>query len=358
MKHANNFIAGQTILVTGGTGYIGSHCAVQLLDAGANVVLLDNLSNSKRQVVRRIETITKRRPEYVCGDVRDEKLLRAIFRNHKIDAVIHFAGLKSVSESENDPVLYYDNNLHGSLTLFREMDRAGVRRLVFSSSATVYGHQSNPQYHEAMATGPFNPYGQTKLMVEQVLRDIRNANPNWQIALLRYFNPVGAHISGLIGEDPCGVPNNLMPFIAQVAVGKRDFLSVYGGDYETPDGTAKRDYIHVDDLAEGHLAALRTIACNNELITVNLGTGKPVSVLEMIRSFELESDKQITYRIVGRRPGDLPEYYADPSLAKKILGWEARCDLHRMCRDVWRWQSANPLGYSTPDPAMPILLAA
>jgi UDP-glucose 4-epimerase len=195
-------------------------------------------------------------------------------------------------------------------------------------------------------------------MVEQVLRDIRNANPNWQIALLRYFNPVGAHISGLIGEDPCGVPNNLMPFIAQVAVGKRDFLSVYGGDYDTPDGTAKRDYIHVDDLAEGHLAALRTIACNNELITVNLGTGKPVSVLEMIRSFELESDKQITYRIVGRRPGDLPEYYADPSLAKKILGWEARCDLHRMCRDVWRWQSANPLGYSTPDPAMPIMLAA
>ncbi len=331
----------ETILVTGGTGYIGSHTAVQLINAGYKVVILDNLCNSKRDVINRLETITGVRPEFVVGDIRDRQLLRSVFNNHSISAVIHFAGLKAVGESVAMPLAYYDNNVSGSIVLFEEMARAGVKTLVFSSSATVYGDPASVPITEDFPLGATNPYGQSKLMVEHILRDLHQSDPSWKIALLRYFNPVGAHESGLIGEDPSGIPNNLMPFIAQVAVGKRATLQVFGNDYPTPDGTGVRDYIHVDDLAQGHLAAINALDQNPRLITVNLGTGQGYSVLDMIQAFEKASGKTIAYDIVARRPGDIAACYADPTRAKTLLGWQAQHGIDRMCADAWRWQSTS-----------------
>lgn len=336
----------KTILVTGGTGYIGSHTVVQLLNAGNKVVILDNLCNSNQGVLQRIENLTHKRPDFVEGDIRDRATLKRLFAQFSCDAVIHFAGLKAVGESEANPLKYFDNNVSGSITLFEEMLEANVHKLIFSSSATVYGNPGVVCYSESTPLKPINVYGQTKLMVEDILRALKKSNPEFQIALLRYFNPVGAHESGEMGEDPFGVPNNLMPFISQVAIGTRPQLKVYGNDYPTPDGTGLRDYIHVEDLAAGHLAALDHLSPNNSLITVNLGTGRPYSVLEVIKSFEKASGKQIPYEIVDRRPGDLAEYYADPSFAKQTLGWEAKLDLDRMCADSWRWQKNNPNGYS------------
>jgi UDP-glucose 4-epimerase len=334
------------ILITGGAGYIGSHTVVKLLEAGLSLVVVDNLSNSKSASIERIFKITGKKFDFIEGDIRDRLLLKNTFKNHSISAVIHFAGLKAVGESEMQPLKYYDNNVSGSVVLFEEMERAGIQTLVFSSSATVYGDPGYEQYREDTPLAPVNVYGKTKLMIEDVLRDIKRAQPNWSIALLRYFNPVGAHISGMIGEDPLGVPNNLMPFIAEVAVGKRKQLAVFGGDYPTPDGTGRRDYIHVDDLASGHLLALKKLIDHqNSFITINLGTGQSYSVLEVIRAFERVSGKPLPYEIVGARAGDLAEYYADPSLAKTILGWEAQLGIDRMCEDTWRWRSKNPNGY-------------
>lgn len=339
----------QTILVTGGTGYIGSHTAVQLLHAGHKVVILDNLCNSKREVVNRIERITGQRPEFILGDVRDREVLRSVFNTHKIDAVIHFAGLKAVGESVAEPLKYYDNNVSGSIVLFEEMARASVKTLVFSSSATVYGDPASVPIREDFPLGATNPYGQSKLIVEDILADFYKSDSSWSVARLRYFNPVGAHDSGLIGEDPSGIPNNLMPFVAQVAVGKRQKLAVFGNDYPTPDGTGVRDYIHVDDLAAGHLAALNALQ-KPRLLTVNLGTGRGYSVLEMIQAFEAASGKPVPYDIVARRPGDIAACYADPALAKALLGWEAKYGIERMCADTWRWQSMNPLGFQVTNP--------
>ena len=339
----------QTILVTGGTGYIGSHTVVQLLEAGAQVVILDNLCNSKREVINRIQNITARRPEFILGDIRDRATLRGLFNAHRIDAVIHFAGLKAVGQSVAEPLKYYDNNVSGSVVLFEEMARAGVKTLVFSSSATVYGDPHTVPIREDFPLGATNPYGQSKLMVEDILADLHEADPSWAVARLRYFNPVGAHVSGTIGEDPSGIPNNLMPFVAQVAVGKRAKLAVFGNDYPTPDGTGVRDYIHVDDLAAGHLAALNALQ-KPTLLTVNLGTGRGYSVLEMIKAFEAASNNPVPYDIVARRPGDIAACYADPSLAKALLGWEAQHDIDRMCADTWRWQSKNPLGFQATNP--------
>ena len=335
-----------TILVTGGTGYIGSHTVVQLLEAGNSVVILDNLCNSKREVVHRIKQITSQQPDLVIGDIRDRTTLRHLFANQRVDAVIHFAGLKAVGESVAQPLNYYDNNVSGSIVLFEEMARAGVRTLVFASSATVYGDPASVPIREDATRQATNPYGQSKLMVEAILADHYKAEPDWSIACLRYFNPVGAHASGLIGEDPNGIPNNLMPFIAQVAVGKRARLQVFGNDYPTPDGTGVRDYIHVDDLAAGHRAALQALQTPG-LLTVNLGTGRGYSVLEMIQAFETASGKPIPFDIIARRPGDIAECYADPAKAKQLLGWQAQHGIDRMCADTWRWQSMNPLGYPT-----------
>lgn len=327
-----------TILVTGGTGYIGSHTVVRLIEAGYEVLVLDNLSNSQKNVIDRIEKITVVRPDFEEADIRDRGTLRQIFGKYDISAVIHFAGLKAVGESAIKPLLYYDNNVSGTLILLEEMARASVKTMVFSSSATVYGDPGNTQYHECMPLKPVNVYGRTKLMVEDVLRDLKQSDDDWAIALLRYFNPVGAHKSGLIGENPNGIPNNLIPFIAQVAQGQREKLYVYGNDYPTPDGTGMRDYIHVDDLAQGHLAALSGLEKSKETITVNLGTGRAYSVLEMLAAFEKACGKRIPYEIVARRTGDLAEYFADPTLAKNVLGWVASKDIDEMCSDTWRWQ--------------------
>lgn len=341
-----NEISSQKVLVTGATGYIGSHTVVKLMNAGVTVVMVDNLSNSKSAVVERIKTITGLSPKFFRGDIRDRQFLRTVFNGSGIDAVIHFAGLKSVSESEAEPLKYYDNNVGGSIVLFEEMLLAGIKKIVFSSSATVYGAAPSVMYSENFPLAPINVYGRTKLMVEDILRDLKKVDPELRIALLRYFNPVGAHQSGLIGEDPFGVPNNLMPFIAQVAVGRREKLTVFGNDYPTPDGTGLRDYIHVEDLAEGHLAALGHLGRNLDLIAVNLGTGRPYSVLELVKAFERASHKSISYEITCRRAGDLAEYYSDASLAKNLLGWEAKLGIDEMCKDVWRWQSMNPSGFS------------
>lgn len=332
------------VLVTGGAGYIGSHTAVQLLKEGYSVVILDNLSNSNPRVLDRIQMLAGRF-DFVECDIRDRTALRKIFQNHLIGAVIHFAGLKAVGQSEAEPLKYYDNNVAGSLSLLEEMMVAGVNTMIFSSSATVYGNPGYPRYREDTPLAPVNVYGRTKLMVEDVLRDLRKAQPKWRIALLRYFNPVGAHESGQLGEDPVGVPNNLMPFIAQVAIGKRPKLLVYGANYPTPDGTGLRDYIHVDDLAAGHLTALKALHSESSLLTVNLGTGRPYSVLEMIKAFEAASGTTVPYEIVEPRPGDLAEYYADPTNAKALLHWEAKFDINRMCMDTWRWQQSNPNGF-------------
>ncbi len=345
MSRTGSDVCGVHVLVTGGCGYIGSHTVVRLLEAGAEVVIFDNLCNSKAAVIDRIERIAGKGPDLVIGDLRDKRAVQELFAYHHIDAVIHFAGLKAVGESEEKPLLYYDNNVTGSVVLFEEMARAGVRRLIFSSSATVYGNPECVRYREDMPVAPINVYGRTKLMVEDILRDVQKTHPRWSVALLRYFNPVGAHSSGLIGEDPNGVPNNLMPYIAQVAVGKREKLRVFGGDYPTRDGTGLRDYIHVDDLARGHIAALAALWAEPKVLTVNLGTGKPYSVLEMVAAFEKASGKAISWEVVARRAGDLPEYYADPGLAETLLGWRAAHGIDRMCEDAWRWQQKNPDGY-------------
>ena len=335
-----------TILVTGGTGYIGSHTVVQLLEAGHHVVVLDNLCNSKAQVIDRIGQITGNTPQFVVGDIRNRKLLKQLFADHAIEIVIHFAGLKAVGESVQKPLMYYENNVSGSIVLLEEMAAANVKSIVFSSSATVYGEPQFLPYTESHPLKPINVYGHSKLMVEQVLQDLTLSDPAWRVALLRYFNPVGAHHSGLIGEDPAGIPNNLMPFVAQVAVGKRAQLSVYGNDYDTKDGTGVRDYIHVDDLASGHLAALQYLQKNAGVLKVNLGTGQGTSVFELIHAFEKAANRKIPYEVVARREGDLSEYYADAKYSKMVLGWQAQFDLDRMCVDTWRWQSQNPNGFN------------
>jgi UDP-glucose 4-epimerase len=327
----------KTILVTGGAGYIGSHASALLLEKGYGIVVIDNLINSKPNVDQKLLAITSKKVSFIEGDIRDRPLLKNIFNTYAINAVIHFAGLKSVSESESKPLVYYNNNVIGSITLLEEMLKAKVDTFVFSSSATVYGAPDTPQYTEDLPTKPINVYGQTKLMVEKIIDDIGRANPSFKAASLRYFNPVGAHASGLIGEDPLGTPNNLMPYIGQVALGKLPVLKIYGNDYQTPDGTGMRDYIHVQDLATGHLLALEYLQKNNGVLTVNLGNEKPYSVLEVVKTFENVSGIKIPYQFVDRRPGDLPIYYANSQLAKKILGWSSQYDLERMCKDTWHF---------------------
>ena len=334
------------VLVTGGAGYIGSHTCVELLEAGYDLVVVDNLSNSQREALQRVERITGRPVVFFEADVRDGEALREILTEYPVEAVVHFAGLKAVGESVDDPLRYYDNNVGGTLSLCGAMSAVGVKRIVFSSSATVYGDPNAVPIREDFPTGPTNPYGRSKLMIEDILVDLTVADPTWRVALLRYFNPVGAHGSGLIGEDPAGTPNNLMPFIAQVAVGRRPRLQVFGDDYPTPDGTGVRDYIHVVDLARGHLAALRYLDGNPGRVTVNLGTGRGCSVLEMITAFKRASGRYVPYEIVGRRPGDVACCYADASLAQRLLGWRAERGIDAMCADTWRWQSENPRGYA------------
>lgn len=333
------------ILTTGGAGYIGSHTCVELLQAGYEVAVVDNLSNSKEESLRRVERITGRPLSFYRVDLLDKPALTAVFRNHSFDAVIHFAGLKAVGESTQIPLRYYHNNITGTLILCEVMKEFGVRRMVFSSSATVYGDPPKVPITEDFPVSPTNPYGRTKLMIEEILRDLYAADPNWQIALLRYFNPVGAHESGQIGEDPNGIPNNLFPFIAQVAVGKLKELPIFGNDYPTPDGTGVRDYIHVVDLSRGHLKALENLRTNPGLVKYNLGTGQGYSVLEAVAAFSKACGKPIPYKIVGRRPGDVASCYADPSLAQRELGWQADKGLTEMCADTWRWQVNNPSGY-------------
>jgi UDP-glucose 4-epimerase len=327
-----------TMLVTGGAGYIGSHICVELLQAGHEVIVFDNLCNSKADVLDRVAQIAGRRPKFIEGDIRDRAALERIFTDRFIVAVLHFAGLKAVGESVAHPLEYYDNNVHGSMVLFAAMAQHGVRSLVFSSSATVYGAPAELPIREDFPLGATNPYGRSKIMVEEMLRDMAVADPQWRIALLRYFNPVGAHQSGLIGESPSGIPNNLMPYISQVAAGKLEALSVFGDDYPTPDGTGVRDYIHVVDLAKGHLAALDYLGKSAGVITVNLGTGEGYSVLDMVRTFERASGCKVPYRIVQRRAGDIAACYTDPQLARTLLGWRAELGLEQMCRDTWRWQ--------------------
>ncbi len=334
------------VLVTGGAGYIGSHTCVELMQARHGVVIFDNLCNSHAAVVGRIAHITGRTPDFLKGDVRDRDSLRDAFARHRFDAVIHFAGLKAVGESVEKPIEYYDNNVQGALALCSAMAQAGVRTLVFSSSATVYGDPSSVPIREDAPLAPTNPYGHSKLMVERILGDLAASDPTvWRMAVLRYFNPAGAHSSGLIGEDPQGIPNNLMPNLAQVAAGVRDKVRVFGSDYPTRDGTGVRDYIHVVDLARGHLSAVETMLREGRGITLNLGTGSGISVLEAVRAFERVSGRPIPIERVARRAGDVAECYADPTLAQKTLGWKAAHSLEDMCRDAWRWQSINPRGY-------------
>ena len=333
------------VLVTGGTGYIGSHTCISLLDAGYEPVIVDNLSNSKKAVLDRLARITGRNLTFYEGDILDQALLEKILADEKIEAVIHFAGLKAVGESVSIPVAYYENNVGGTVSLLKAMDKTNVRCIVFSSSATVYGDPDQLPIPETASLSATNPYGRTKLFIEEMLRDLAVAEPDWGIVLLRYFNPVGAHSSGLIGEDPQGIPNNLMPFVAQVAVGRREKVSVFGGDYPTSDGTGVRDYIHVVDLAEGHVAALNAHARETGIFTYNLGTGNGSSVLEVIESFAKASGKPVPYEVTDRRPGDVAACYADPTLAQEKLGWKATRNLDDMSADAWRWQSGNPNGF-------------
>ena len=334
-----------TILVTGGAGYIGSHTVVELLNAGHQVIIVDNLCNSSIAVLDRIKKLAHPQFKFVQADVRDGAALDRLFAEQPIDGVIHFAGLKAVGESVSQPMRYFDNNVGSTLALLQAMDRAGVRRIVFSSSATVYGDPQQVPITEDSRLQVTNPYGRTKLMCEDILRDLQVSDPRWQVAILRYFNPVGAHISGLIGEHPNGIPNNLMPFITQVAVGQREFLSIFGRDYPTPDGTGVRDYIHVVDLAQGHLAALHYLQTQQTSITVNLGTGQGVSVQELADTFARVTGVPVPYRFVDRRPGDVAACYADTTRAREALGWQAQLGVERMCQDAWRWQSQNPKGY-------------
>lgn len=334
------------ILVTGGAGYIGSHTCVELLNLGHEVVVVDNLSNSSEESLNRVEKITGKKPVFYKVDLLDQEALDAVFAKETVDAVIHFAGLKAVGESVAKPLEYYHNNITGTLILCDVMRKHGVKRIIFSSSATVYGDPAFVPITEDCPKGKItNPYGQTKSMLEQILTDLHTADPEWSVILLRYFNPVGAHKSGLIGEDPAGIPNNLTPYITQVAVGKLKEVGVFGDDYDTPDGTGVRDYIHVVDLAIGHVKALNKLMEDQEVRIYNLGTGHGYSVLDMIKAFSKACGKEIPYAIKPRRPGDIATCYADPALAKKELGWEAERGLEEMCEDGWRWQSNNPDGY-------------
>ncbi len=334
------------ILVTGGAGYIGSHTCLELLNSGYGVVVLDNLCNSNPKSLDRVAHLTGKTLKFYEGDCRDEAILRKIFAENAIDAVIHFAGLKAVGESVAQPWRYYDNNLNATLVLTKVMNEVGVKKIIFSSSATVYSGDNEMPLRETSRTGNCtNPYGWTKYMTEQILSGMANADPEWSIVLLRYFNPIGAHESGLIGEDPRGIPNNLMPYITQVAVGRREYLSVYGNDYDTPDGTGVRDYIHVVDLSKGHVCAVKYAAEHQGCEVFNLGTGTGYSVLDMVNTFMKANQIELPYKIVDRRPGDLATCYADPTKSAQILGWKAEKNLEDMCRDSWNWQSKNPNGY-------------
>jgi len=334
-----------TILVTGGAGYIGSHTVILLIEAGYEVVIFDNFSNASQESIRRVEKITGQKITSIEGDIRNRDDLHSVFQEHNIDAVIHFAGLKAVGESVEQPLRYYDNNVYGTIVLCEIMAEHGCKSIIFSSSATVYGDPKSTPIKEDFPTSATNPYGRSKLFIEEILRDLYISDPSWKIVLLRYFNPVGAHPSGTIGEDPNGIPNNLMPFITQTAVGKRSCLSVFGDDYNTPDGTGVRDYIHVMDLADGHVKALGKLDSFTEVMTINLGTGTGYSVLDMVKAFEKASGKEVPYCIAPRRAGDIAECYADPSYAKEILGWEAHKGVEEMCQDSWKWQKTNPNGY-------------
>lgn len=335
----------KSILVTGGSGYIGSHTVVELLKSGYEVIVIDNLSNSSKKSIERIKQITSKEPIFFKADVRDKKALAKIFKNYNIDSVIHFAGLKAVGESVEKALHYYQNNLESTLTLLEYMQKYNVKKLVFSSSATVYGDPAKLPITEEMSKSATNPYGQTKLMIEQILEDISKTNEDWNITSLRYFNPIGANESGLIGEDPNGLPNNLLPFVSQVASGKLKELRVFGNDYDTKDGTGVRDYIHVVDLAKAHLAALKNLKHPNEYKAYNIGTGKGYSVLEIIKAFEKASGRKINYKIVDRRPGDVASCYASCSLASRDLGWKAELSLDSACDSSWKWQQNNPNGY-------------
>ena len=335
------------ILVTGGAGYIGSHTTLELLQAGHQVVVLDNLCNANQEVFNRIEQITGYSPIFIQGDIRNSSTLDLVLQLYNIETVIHFAGLKAVGESVQQPLNYYENNVHGTIVLCQAMQRAGIKRLIFSSSATVYGEEAPVPYVETLPRGKTsNPYGTSKSMVEQVLTDLHQADPEWSIVLLRYFNPIGAHHSGLIGEDPQGIPNNLMPYIAQVAIGRLQQLSIYGADYPTADGTCERDYLHVVDLAMGHLKSMQALDDTGVHI-YNLGTGQPVSVLSMVKTFAEVTQQTLPYRIADRRAGDLAAFWADASKAEKELGWKAERSLKQMIEDTWRWQSNNPNGYES-----------
>ena len=335
-----------TVLLTGATGYIASHTWLALHAAGFSVVGVDNFANSSPEVLPRLQRLSGQKPVFERASVCDASAMSAVFARHAIDAVVHFAAHKAVGESAQQPLNYYANNVGGLITTCQAMLAAGCKRIVFSSSATVYGDPTRLPISEDAPLSPTNPYGQTKLIGETLLRDLGAADPLWQTAALRYFNPVGAHESGLIGEDPLGTPNNLMPYVAQVAVGRREFLSVFGNDYPTPDGTGVRDYIHVDDLAQGHVAALQRLLGHSGSFTVNLGTGHGHSVLELVAAYAQASGRPVPYSIVPRRPGDVAACYADPAAAQRLLGWQARHDLERMCADSWRWQTQNPQGFT------------
>lgn len=335
------------IFVTGGAGYIGSHTCVELLNAGFDVTVFDNFCNSQPEALARVQRITGKQLQVIEGDIRDRGAMAAALKNCGAKAVVHFAGLKAVGESVEKPLSYYDNNVVGTIRLLEAMVDCGVKTLVFSSSATVYGDPQQlpiPEDHPLSAT---NPYGKTKLVIEDMLRDVFRGDPSWHIGILRYFNPVGAHASGLIGEDPQGTPNNLLPFVAQVAVGRREFLNVWGNDYDTPDGTGVRDFIHVVDLAIGHVKALQRLTENPQCVSVNLGTGTGYSVLDMVKAFELASGKPVPFRVGARRSGDIAACYAKPDLASELFSWRAERDLKTMCEDAWRWQKLNPVGYAS-----------
>jgi len=334
-----------TVLVTGGAGYIGSHTCIELIQAGHDILVLDNLANSSRESLRRVEAIVDQSIPFVEGDIRDAVLLDRLFNEHNIDSVIHFAGLKAVGESTEIPLDYYENNVWGTVNLLQVMKRHDITNIVFSSSATVYGDPHTVPIQEDFPLSATNPYGRSKLMIEDILRDLAKSDDRWQVALLRYFNPVGAHKSGTIGEDPNGRPNNLMPFITQVAIGKLPELNVFGSDYDTPDGTGVRDYIHVVDLAKGHVKAIEKLASKPGCVAYNLGTGIGYSVLQMVKAFEEASGREVPYKLVARRPGDIACCYADPAFAESELGWKAEKGLKEMVEDSWRWQSENPQGY-------------
>ena len=334
------------IFVTGGAGYIGSHTCLQLLLAGLEVTVFDNLCNSQREALTRVQRIAGKPLHFVQGDIRDRSAVSAALKHSGATSVIHFAGLKAVGESAVQPLRYYDNNVIGTVRLLEAMLECGVRTLVFSSSATVYGDPQHLPISEDHPLSATNPYGKTKLVIEDMLRDVFQSDPTWRIGILRYFNPVGAHPSGLIGEDPAGIPNNLMPFVAQVACGARDTLNVWGNDYATPDGTGVRDYIHVEDLAQGHVKTLQYLAQNPQCVAINLGTGTGYSVLDIVQAFEKASGRPIPYRVAARRSGDVAASYGAPALAYQLLGWRAERDLTAMCEDTWRWQAANPKGYA------------